>query len=45
VADAAWDGTFHGAKASAGAYVWSARYFIPVTKQPVFGKGTVVLIR
>jgi len=44
--DAAWDGTLHGgARAPAGAYVWAAHYFNPVTKQPVFGKGTVVLIR
>jgi len=43
--DGAWDGTFEGHKAQAGTYVWMARYFNPVSKQPVFRKGTVILIR
>jgi len=43
--DEAWDGTFHGVKAQAGAYVWMAHYFSTATKQPVLRKGTVVLIR
>jgi gliding motility-associated-like protein len=43
--DEAWDGSFRGAKAQAGTYVWMARYFNPVSKQPVFRKGTVILIR
>jgi gliding motility-associated-like protein len=43
--DAAWDGSYHGGKAEAGTYVWMARYFNPVTKQPVFRKGTVILLR
>ncbi|GGA85545.1 T9SS type B sorting domain-containing protein [Puia dinghuensis] len=40
-----WDGTFRGVRVQAGAYVWMARYFNPVTKQPVFRKGTVIVIR
>jgi gliding motility-associated-like protein len=43
--DGAWDGSYRGGKAQAGTYVWSARYFNPVTKQPVFRKGTVILLR
>jgi len=43
--DDAWDGSYRGGKAQAGTYVWSARYFNPVTKQPVFRKGTVILLR
>jgi gliding motility-associated-like protein len=43
--DAAWDGTFHGVKVSAGTYVWMAHYINTATKQPVFRKGTVMVIR
>ncbi|HLZ87418.1 MAG TPA: gliding motility-associated C-terminal domain-containing protein [Puia sp.] len=43
--DDAWDGRFRGARVQGGAYVWMARYFNPVTKQPVFRKGTVLVIR
>jgi gliding motility-associated-like protein len=43
--DEAWDGSYRGGKAQAGAYVWMARYFNPVSKQPVFRKGTVILLR
>ncbi len=43
--DEAWDGRFRGTKMPAGAYVWTAKYFSAETKQPVFRKGTVLLIR
>jgi gliding motility-associated-like protein len=43
--DDAWDGTFRGVKVQGGAYVWMARYFNTATKQPVFRKGTVLVIR
>jgi gliding motility-associated-like protein len=43
--DEAWDGRFRGTKMPAGAYVWMAKYFSTETKQPVFRKGTVLLIR
>jgi gliding motility-associated-like protein len=43
--DAAWDGTFHGAKVPAGVFVWMAHYFNTETKQPVFRKGTVMVVR
>ena len=43
--DAAWDGTFHGSKVSSGTYVWMVHYFNTATKQPVFRKGTVMVIR
>lgn len=41
----AWDGRLRGTKMPAGTYVWSAKYFSVETKQPVFRKGTVLLIR
>jgi gliding motility-associated-like protein len=43
--DQAWDGTYHGRKVSTGAFVWMASYFSTETKQPVFKKGTVMVIR
>ena len=43
--DEAWDGNFRGVKAPGGAYVWAARYFNTESKQTVFRKGTVLLIR
>jgi len=43
--DLAWDGSFHGKKVSPGAFVWMVHYFSTETKQPVFRKGTVMVIR
>jgi len=43
--DDAWDGRFRGTRMPAGAYVWTVKYFSTETKQPVFRKGTVLLIR
>ena len=43
--DQAWDGTYHGRKVSTGAFVWMVSYFSTETKQPVFKKGTVMVIR
>jgi gliding motility-associated-like protein len=43
--DEAWDGRFRGEKMPAGTYVWSVKYFSTETKQQVFRKGTVLLIR
>jgi len=40
-----WDGTFGGHKVPSGSFVWMAHYFNTVTKQPVFRKGTVLVIR
>jgi gliding motility-associated-like protein len=44
-ADLAWDGTFHGNKVSPGAFIWMVHYFNTATKQPVFRKGTVTVVR
>ena len=43
--DRAWDGTYHGRKVAPGTFVWMVRYFSTETKQPVFRKGTVMVIR
>jgi gliding motility-associated-like protein len=43
--DLSWDGSFHGRKVLPGAYVWAVHYFSTETKQPVFRKGTVMVIR
>jgi gliding motility-associated-like protein len=43
--DLGWDGTFRGAKVPTGAFVWMVHYFNTATKQPVFRKGTVMVIR
>jgi len=43
--DQAWDGTYHGRKVAPGTFVWMVRYFSTETKQPVFKKGTVMVIR
>jgi gliding motility-associated-like protein len=43
--DKGWDGTFHGAKSPAGSYVWAVHFINTDTKQPVFKKGIVMLIR
>lgn len=40
-----WDGRFKGALQPTAVYVWMLRYTDRVTKQPVFKKGTVTLIR
>lgn len=40
-----WDGRFKGALQPTAVYVWMLRYTDRVTKQPVFRKGTVTLIR
>jgi gliding motility-associated-like protein len=43
--DEGWDGSYHGRKVAPGTFVWAVRYFNPVVKQPVFRKGTVMVIR
>ncbi len=43
--DLAWDGSFRGKKVSPGTFVWMVHYFSMETKQPVFKKGTVMVIR
>jgi gliding motility-associated-like protein len=40
-----WDGTFRGAKSPAGSYVWAVHFINTDTKQPVFKKGIVMLLR
>jgi gliding motility-associated-like protein len=40
-----WDGKFKGVTQPAGVYVWLLRYTHHDTKQQVFKKGTVMLIR
>jgi gliding motility-associated-like protein len=40
-----WDGKFNGALQPTAVYVWMLRYTNRDTKQPVFKKGTVTLIR
>ncbi len=40
-----WDGTFQGKPEPSGIYVWYLQYTDRDTKQPVFRKGTVMLIR
>ncbi|HVU57643.1 MAG TPA: gliding motility-associated C-terminal domain-containing protein [Puia sp.] len=40
-----WDGTFGGKKVPPGSFIWMVRYFNTLTKQPVFRKGTVMVIR
>jgi gliding motility-associated-like protein len=43
--DVGWDGNFHGTKVPSGTFVWMVHYFNTATKQPVFRKGTVMVIR
>lgn len=43
--DQGWDGTFRGARVPTGSFVWMVHYFNTATKQPVFRKGTVMVIR
>jgi gliding motility-associated-like protein len=40
-----WDGTFKGQPSATGTYVWQLSYVHPVTKLPVYDKGTSILIR
>ncbi len=40
-----WDGTFKGNPADTGTYVWQVSYIDPVSKKPVYEKGTSILIR
>jgi len=40
-----WDGGFGGHKVPSGSYVWMIHYFNTTTKQPIFRKGTVLVIR
>jgi gliding motility-associated-like protein len=40
-----WDGTVNGQVQNAGTYVWTLRYTHHDTGQPVFQKGTSVLVR
>lgn len=40
-----WDGTIRGLKQPTGVYVWMLSYINRDTKQPVFRKGTITLIR
>jgi len=40
-----WDGFYKGAPAQTGTYVWQLSYVHPVTKLPVYEKGTSILIR
>jgi gliding motility-associated-like protein len=43
--DRGWDGTFRGARVPPGNFVWMVHYFNTATKQPIFRKGTVMVIR
>ncbi|MDP4258824.1 MAG: gliding motility-associated C-terminal domain-containing protein [Bacteroidota bacterium] len=40
-----WDGNFRGARMPAGPYIWSVHYINTDTKQKVFRRGTVLLLR
>jgi gliding motility-associated-like protein len=40
-----WDGTINGNPQDAGVYVWTLQYILRDTGQPVFKKGTSMLIR
>jgi gliding motility-associated-like protein len=40
-----WDGTIRGQKQAPGVYVWMLSYTNRDTKQPIFRKGTITLIR
>jgi gliding motility-associated-like protein len=40
-----WDGTINGNPQDAGVYVWTLQYVLRDTGQPVFKKGSSVLIR
>jgi gliding motility-associated-like protein len=43
--DEGWDGTFRGNRVPTGNFVWMVHYFNTATKQPVFKKGSVMVIR
>jgi gliding motility-associated-like protein len=43
--ESGWDGTFGGHKVPSGSFVWMVHYFNTSTKQRVFRKGTVLVIR
>lgn len=43
--DKGWDGTYSGSRVPSGNFVWMVHYFNTATKQPVFRKGTVLVIR
>ena len=40
-----WDGTINGNPQDAGVYVWTLQYILRDTGQPVFKKGSSILIR
>ncbi|MCP9751780.1 gliding motility-associated C-terminal domain-containing protein [Ferruginibacter sp. HRS2-29] len=40
-----WDGRQKGQGAESGTYVWQLSYVDPISKKPVYQKGTTVLIR
>jgi gliding motility-associated-like protein len=40
-----WDGTFGGHKVPPGSFIWMVHYFNTSTKQSVFRKGSVLVIR
>jgi hypothetical protein len=40
-----WDGTINGNPQDVGVYVWTLQYILRDTGQPVFKKGTSMLIR
>ncbi|MCX8018952.1 MAG: gliding motility-associated C-terminal domain-containing protein [Chitinophagaceae bacterium] len=40
-----WDGTYKGLPQPSGIYIWTLRYIRKENRQPVFRKGTVMLIR
>jgi gliding motility-associated-like protein len=43
--DKGWDGTYGGSRVPSGNFVWMVHYFNTATKQPVFRKGSVMVIR
>ena len=43
--DTGWDGTFRGSRVPSGSFIWMVHYFNTATKQPVFKKGSVLVIR
>lgn len=42
---AGWDGVYRGNPQDSGTYVWQLSYIDPVSKKPVYEKGTSILIR
>lgn len=40
-----WNGTFGGHKVPSGSFIWMVHYINPSTKQSIFRKGTVLVIR